>query len=177
MMKRYYIRVGDKTTAGGVVTQGEEHFRYRGVAVAYQGAEVYCHTCKSVGRIVNIPPYRPMLIMGKQIALEYDICACKCDPAPHLIASQNTGSMSFESRELAQTGLPSAESLLSTAPSSIDFDDRFKLFDASANRPLADMEYAILRANGEIEHGITDGGGHTHLLSSTIESEDVHIYV
>ncbi|WP_230945986.1 PAAR domain-containing protein [Burkholderia territorii] len=179
-MRRHFIRIGDKTTVGGTVNQGEESFKHHGIALAYQGAEVYCTACKSVGKIVNTPPYRPMLLRGKQVALENDICACKCNPAPRLLSSQNTAFMSFDSDESARTGfLPDRKfpSNASGQSCAIRFDDCFKIFDASTNRPLAHTEYAILRADGDIEHGVTNGDGHTHLLSSTAESEDVHIYV
>ncbi|WP_423370235.1 PAAR domain-containing protein [Burkholderia sp. LMG 32019] len=175
-MRRHFIRIDDKTTAGGTVIQGENSFKHHGKAVAYDGAEIYCNACKSVGRIANVQPYRTMLLMGKQIALENDICICKCAPPPRLIASQSTGSMSFEGHELAQLGFRADQNLTSPIGSAC-FDDRFKLFNATSGMPLINTEYAILRANGKIEHGVTDGDGHTHLLSSTVDSEDVHIYI
>lgn len=176
-MKRYFIRIGDKTTAGGTVTQGANFFRHNGKAVAYEGAEVYCDACASAGRIANVQPFRPMLLRGKQVALENDICICKCDPPPRLIASQSTGSMSFKLHELAQYGLHVDGDPFATLIEPSSFDDRFKLFDEATGKPLANMEYVILRANGDIEHGVTDRSGHTHLLSSTANSEIVHIYV
>ena len=57
-MNRYFIRVGDKTTADGIVTQGEDNFKHHGVSVSYHGAAIYCHGCKTVGHICNVPPYR-----------------------------------------------------------------------------------------------------------------------
>lgn len=177
IMRRYFVRVGDKTTAGGTVTQGEESFEYRGKAVAYEGAEIYCHTCTSTGRIANTPPYRTMLIKGKQIALDNDICLCKCTPHPRLIASQNTGSMTFDRHESAQAGFHAGANPLLASSGSVCFDDQFKLLDDVTGLPLANIEYAVLHANGTIEHGATDRSGHTHLLSSTAESETVHIYI
>ncbi|MGF6646499.1 hypothetical protein P3T17_004653 [Paraburkholderia sp. GAS82] len=32
--------------------------------------------------------------MGKQVALENDLCRCKCEPLPKLIASQTVGKVS-----------------------------------------------------------------------------------
>ncbi|BCL85895.1 PAAR domain-containing protein [Ralstonia solanacearum] len=176
-MRRYYIRSGDKTTAGGVVAQAEERFKHNGIPVAYSGAEIYCHTCKSVGYIQNVPPYRPFGILGKQIALEGDICVCKCNPPPRLIASQNTASMSFDEEELRRMGLTAdGKPLVAASPASV-FDDRFQILDASTGEPIANAEYAIERANGEVEHGITYQHGRTHLLTATEQAEVVHIYV
>ncbi|WP_175686945.1 PAAR domain-containing protein [Burkholderia anthina] len=175
-MKRYFIRIGDKTTTGGTVTQGEDFFKHDGKAVAYEGAEVYCNACASVGRIANVPPFHTMLLVGKQVALENDICICNCDPPPRLIASQSTGSMSFEHHEPVHHAFHIDGNPLATSSESSSFDDRFKLFDEATGKPLANTEYAILRANGDIEHGVTDRSGRTHLLSSTANSEVVHIY-
>lgn len=66
-MRRYYIRSGDKTTAGGVVAQAEERFKHNGIPVAYSDAEIYCHTCKSVGYIQNVPPYRPLAFSASRL--------------------------------------------------------------------------------------------------------------
>lgn len=36
-----------------------------------------------------------MTMMGKQVALEDDLCQCRCDPLPKLIASQTLGSITL----------------------------------------------------------------------------------
>ncbi|KAF1034906.1 MAG: hypothetical protein GAK33_05129 [Burkholderia lata] len=176
-MKRYFVRIGDQTTAGGTVEQGEDSYTHDGKAVAYAGANINCPACGTIGKIENIPPHHTMLLMGKQIALDSDICVCKCTPPPRLLASQNTAFMSFEGIEPAQVELRSDEWALNTTTQSGRFDDQFKLFDAGTGMPLANKEYAILRTNGSVEHGTTDRNGCTHLLSSTTESETVHIYI
>ncbi|QBQ98771.1 type VI secretion system Vgr family protein [Paraburkholderia pallida] len=56
------------------------------------------------------------------------------------------------------------------------FDDRFRLINATTGAPLRRIEYAIVRADGSVEHGVTDDAGHTHLLSQTAKSEEVKIY-
>lgn len=176
-MRRYLIRMGDKTAAGGVVIQADERMKHHGVAVSYHGAKIYCHACKSVGHIRNVLPYRPMSIMGKQVALDNDICICKCNPLPRLITSQNTASMSFDGEELRRMGFDAFGRPLVNPESEVGFDDKFQLLDAGTGKPLSSTEYAIERANGEIEHGVTDINGRTHLLSTTAQSESVHIYI
>jgi len=57
------------------------------------------------------------------------------------------------------------------------FDDKFVLVDEDTGLPLANVQYAIKRASGELEFGTTDDGGHTHLLSATAQSEPIDIYV
>lgn len=57
------------------------------------------------------------------------------------------------------------------------FDDRFQLLDAETGEPLVGFEYAIERANGEVEHGVTDSDGNTHLLSATEHAESINFYI
>ncbi|WP_080411323.1 PAAR domain-containing protein [Burkholderia ubonensis] len=103
-MRRYFIVIGDKTTNGGVVLEGEERTKNHGKALSYHGARVYCPACKSEGHIVGDGPSRPMLLHGKQVALEDDLCICDCSPPPRLIRSQTNAFMSFEGHELTQSG-------------------------------------------------------------------------
>lgn len=57
------------------------------------------------------------------------------------------------------------------------FDDHFVLVDAGSGEILAHAEYAIVRASGKVEHGVSDAQGKTHMLSSTAKAEDIDIYV
>lgn len=161
-MRRYFIRVGDKTTAGGEVIQGEERTKHHGAALSYEGAEIYCHTCKSVGHISKVLPYRSMSLFGKQIALENDICNCKCSPPPRLIASQNTGSMSFDGEELKKMGFGSAATF-GRAMSATDFDEQLR-FTSPEGIPLARVRYQITLEDGSIQSGITDESGRTERI-------------
>jgi uncharacterized Zn-binding protein involved in type VI secretion len=161
-VRRYLIVLGDKTTAGGVVIQAEPTCTNHGKPLAYHGAQVYCHACKTTGYISNMPPYRTMTLMGKQVALENDVCICKCSPPPRLIASQNNASMSFEADELAAMGLRADGSPLpkATAATHGTFDERFVLKDGSGNG-LANTYYTIKLPSGELRHGTTDSEGRT----------------
>ncbi|AXF13734.1 PAAR domain-containing protein [Paraburkholderia caledonica] len=153
-MRRYFIVLGDKTTAGGVVIQGEESCRNHGKPLAYHGAQIYCHACKTTGYICNVPPYRPMVLMGKQAALENDICICKCSPAPRLIASQNNASMSFESGELAAMGFRPDGSPMPKETGAFDEQVRAVGQGASEGYP-----YFIETADGRTFSGSLDRNG------------------
>lgn len=102
-MSRHFVRKGDKTTANGDVLEGEQNYMLAGIPVAFHGAKVYCPACNNVGAIVTIPPHHPFTVNGKQIALEGDLCLCKCSTPPRLIASQSMGRMSFEGTTNAKT--------------------------------------------------------------------------
>jgi len=58
------------------------------------------------------------------------------------------------------------------------FDEAFVLIDEVTGKPLNEVEYRIVRADGSFEYGRTDTNGHTHLVSAfgeetiTIEVKD-----
>jgi type VI secretion system secreted protein VgrG len=73
------------------------------------------------------------------------------------------------------SGAKAASKAVASTPSA--FDDKYIIINESSGLPLANLEYAMVRQNGDIEHGVTDDAGHTHLLSSQVASEDVKIYI
>ena len=93
-MSRRFIRKGDKTDHNGVVTDGIGNSLLQGQPLAYLGAPVQCPACGTEGVIISDGSPPTMTVMNKQIALENDLCQCKCDPLPKLIASQALGSIS-----------------------------------------------------------------------------------
>lgn len=100
-MQRNFARKGDKTTANGTVLEGEESFIQEGLPVAFHGAQVYCPACNSTGVVFTIPPHHPWRINDKQLALDGDLCICKCSPPPRLLASQSSAFMSFNENSAA----------------------------------------------------------------------------
>ncbi|MEM5389222.1 type VI secretion system tip protein VgrG [Paraburkholderia phymatum] len=72
-----------------------------------------------------------------------------------------------ESKHILLPALPGSENR---------FDDCFRLLDKVTGAPLRNIEYAIVRADGSVEHGVTDDEGRTHLLSQTAQSENVKIF-
>ena len=92
-MKRRFIRKGDTTDRDGVVTDGLAQSMLQGEPLAYLGAPVHCPACGAQGVIISDGSPRTMTVMGKQVALENDLCQCECDPLPKLIASQALGSI------------------------------------------------------------------------------------
>ncbi|WP_176059016.1 PAAR domain-containing protein [Paraburkholderia sp. BCC1876] len=93
-MSRRFILKGDKTDHDGVVEEGIEGTSFQGRPMAYIGAQVHCPRCGTTGVIVSDGASRDMTVMGKQVALEKDLCQCQCDPLPRLVASQTPGAIS-----------------------------------------------------------------------------------
>ncbi|WP_150643776.1 PAAR domain-containing protein, partial [Pseudomonas fluorescens] len=87
-MRRYHITVGAKTTVDGTVRTGWECSTINGLAMAREGDEVYCPECDSTGEIACDGPHLVDLLDGRHAALDGDLCRCKCDPPPRLIANQ-----------------------------------------------------------------------------------------
>lgn len=87
-MRRYNITTGSTTTAGGKVTSGCERTSFNGEMISREGDRVACPTCGTEGFIALIGPHLHEEWNGKQAALEGDLCICKCDPPPELIANQ-----------------------------------------------------------------------------------------
>ena len=68
-----------------------------GLPLAFEGDAVSCPACHSTGEILCDGPRWPKAGPdGRQTALSDDLCLCRCNPLPRLIASQSTMSMSFE---------------------------------------------------------------------------------
>lgn len=88
MPERAYLKVGDRTTAGGVVIEGLTNTDDVGTALTYLFAKVWCPVCNSHGVIAPSGARPDDDLLGRQPALEYDICECLCRPKPRLIASQ-----------------------------------------------------------------------------------------
>ncbi|MFW6855418.1 PAAR domain-containing protein [Burkholderia gladioli] len=89
-MRRVYLLVGDKSVVGGVITEGLPGMTNNGRAISFVGATVACPVCQSPGHIVATGSRLPGEMFGKQVALDGDVCACKCVPPPRMMASDAT---------------------------------------------------------------------------------------
>ncbi|WP_071764020.1 PAAR domain-containing protein [Burkholderia ubonensis] len=161
-MRRYFIRVGDKTTAGGTVLDGVPNNTHDGVPVSYEGARIHCPACNSEGHAQKVPPYWPMSMMGKEALLDGDLCICKCDPPPTLIASQGDRFMSFES----QSGtVGSGASWSAQSANVMTHDQHFRIINSDGT-PVEGLRYR-LQVDGEQDIvGQTGAAGKTQLARS-----------
>jgi uncharacterized Zn-binding protein involved in type VI secretion len=46
-VRRYYIKLGDKTTSGARVIEGMDYMTHHGTMLSFLGAKVYCPACES----------------------------------------------------------------------------------------------------------------------------------
>lgn len=88
-----FIRMGDRTTAGGVVLEGVGSVSMDGRPLSFNGAQVYCPKCGSIGFAQSLPlGSATVSINGRQLLQAGDQCVCKCAP-PALVASQGIASL------------------------------------------------------------------------------------
>jgi len=156
-MIRCNLVKGDKSAAGGEALEGIALSTIMGREMTFLGAEVYCSACKTTGEIVGVGPRHPNDWMGKQEALEDDICVCRCSPPPVMIASQRDVFHSFTAAELAAMGFDAfGKRLERSAQTQNDgrhhFDEQVQLL-APPGYDLAGMRYLIKGSDGSVQRG------------------------
>lgn len=170
-MQRSYLKVGDKSSAGGTVVEGIRGATHDGVELTFLGAKVQCPACKSTGVIVARGPRLPGSMMGKDRALENDSCACKCSPPPTMIASQSVMFESFEGNALASMGFAANGERLQHAANS--YDQHFRIIN-SDGEPVEGLPYLLKCADGTILKGTTSANGATDFVSAN-DMHDVQL--
>ena len=173
-MRRYTITLGASTTSGGKVISASSDGKIDGFPIALEGDLVTCPVCKTAGKILCVGPRIPETWSGKNVALENDLCICRCVTPPRLLPNQTMRSQVIKDtgRALSDTGAGGGQ-----RAASIDcFTDRFVLVDDHDGMPVPCREYAVVRASGKLEFGTSDACGQTHLLSTTSQAECVEIY-
>ena len=173
-MRRYTITLGAATTSGGKVISASSDGKIDGFPIALEGDLVTCPECKTAGKILCVGPRIPETWGGKNVALENDLCICRCASAPRLLPNQTMRCQVIKDtgRALSDPGAGAGQ----RAVSAHSFTDRFVLVDDHDGTPLPCREYAVVRASGKLEFGTSDACGQTHLLSSTSQAECVEIY-
>lgn len=89
MLRRYYITLGARTTAGGKVISASHVDTIDGVGVALEGDKIQCGSCHAEGVIALDGPRLSERIDGREVALGDDLCICQCSPPPRLAATQS----------------------------------------------------------------------------------------
>lgn len=177
------IRMGDKTSHGGIVLEGSAQNICMGKPIAFVGHKVFCPLCKGAFPIVEGAP--DVTFYGRGVALAGMHTSC----GAVLIATQFTdtvssGGTSNKAKMDAVASSPTAQhdpmqrsSATKGTHMGTRFDDKFVLVDDVTGEALCNIEYAIQRRSGKFEHGVTNESGHTHMLSYTEEAEEIGIFV
>lgn len=169
MMKGIICR-GDRTDHGGTVIQGFMNTESNGRAWAGVGHMVVCPRCK--GTFPIIEGHAQITVDGIAVAMHGMRTAC----GAVLLASSSVAVAEHPLPGSAGTAYMTKSSAFAVAPTSDLHTDMFVLRDLSTGAPLANTDYAILRASGEFEYGRTNAHGHTHMLSTVAQAEGIDVY-
>lgn len=174
-MRRYFITLGAPTSASGKVISASSEATIDGAAIALEGDLVSCPACRTTGKIRCVEPRIPETWNGRNVALENDLCICRCESPPKLLTRQVLRSQVIKDSGRALSHLASG----AAAPGTPDqvYAEQFRLLDLHSGAPLAGREYAVVRGSGKLEFGTCNEQGLTHVLSATAEPEFVEVYV
>lgn len=169
MIIRYPITVGAETTAGGKVISGNTRSTIHGAAVAHADDSVFCTACNTVGVIKPDGPRLSDTFDGKEAALSDDLCICKCNPPPRLIANQTFSYQQIDDHWHADKAgaAAAAAARLNTADSKPAMPDGIPLLllDPDTDEPYRHRRYRLELRDKLIE-GTTDRNGATRLLTA-----------
>ncbi|WP_445115970.1 PAAR domain-containing protein [Acinetobacter sp. WZC-1] len=141
----HFICIGDRTSGGGVVLEGNLYRLAMGRPMATLGMKARC--CGGIQRIVQGLDW--MVVDGQIIAYHGCLISCGCS----LISSQNLIGWSYGSDD--ETGLP--EQLISTPQKHHEF---FTLLDDDGT-PIEDQKYRMSAGDGTVIEGYTNAQGQT----------------
>lgn len=165
---------GDWTTTRGRVLGGSSSFfAENGQTLSRRNDIATCGNCEGGFPILGTAD--TILDEGLPLVRHMDRVLCPC--GQNRVLSGHPEFLIRDGKGEGARATTGNDAAAFTSAPSLCFDELFQLLDSETGEPLANLEYAIERANGEIEHGVTDENGHTHLLSSTVNAESIHIYV
>jgi uncharacterized Zn-binding protein involved in type VI secretion len=174
-MRRYFVTLGALTSAGGRVISASSEGQIEGVAIALEGDLVACPVCNTTGKIRCVGPRIPETWNGRNVALENDLCICRCESPPRLLTSQVLRSQVIKDSGRALSNPMPVHTVRGSAEHV--FTEQFQLVDEDSGLPVGGRQYALVRGSGKLEFGTCDAQGLTHVLSATAQPEYVEIYV
>jgi uncharacterized Zn-binding protein involved in type VI secretion len=160
MLRRYYIRLGAKTTAGGVVKAASTKDFLNGMPMALEGDPIDCPACGTEGVIEALPPRISSTYNGRQFALSDDLCICRCSPSPKLLADQNGMCQILALASVESAAEKAARTVSAKTAEMIPV----RLADEATGNPYVHCSYQLELKDRTIE-GVTDEDGLTRPLS------------
>lgn len=181
ILRRYHIRAGATTTAGGVVRVSSDYRKLNGVPLARDGDPVDCPACGAQGVIKCVTPRLIERFKGKEFALSDDLCICGCNPPPKLIADQQSVCqvIAVASDDSAETSMiggardkaaaragNAAKPAASHVESATNGDMRpLRFVVRETGKPHANSPYRLALNGGKVVQGTTDSKGDTRPLT------------
>ena len=170
ILRRYHIRDGAKTTAGGTVRASVTWYKIDGASVACEGDPIDCPACGTTGIIQCVTPRIPDRVNNKEIALSDDLCICQCSPAPTLIANQT---LKCQLLLLVNAEQPARlmRSTVAPATETVMYDEQPRLVAL----PIEGLPYFIQTADGRTFSGRAGPGGLLPRVTTEGKGE-YHVY-
>ena len=166
------IRVGDMTTHGGTVIEGDPMMMINGRAAARVGDLVVCPACLGAYPIIEGNP--GLTSNGKPVAYEGCRTACGAQlilkenatfihrvPAGGAAAAQPETSGALVEQHASVQRMQRGEE-----PNSRPYSGRFKVIDRSSGRPYLMKPVEVTCSDGQVIQCITDEQGYTPIISS-----------
>jgi uncharacterized Zn-binding protein involved in type VI secretion len=171
-MKRHHITLGATTTAKGVVITATSLMSVNDARMALEGDAIACPACKSVGKIVCVEPRQPESSEGKKVALDKDLCVCKCRIPPKLIANQTLRYQTVEPRAMERL-----HGLTHATPERMQADQNYQMVKESQER-MAARQPAVPQTQPTLESSKTLGsagiGSLAHYIAGKGEPLQAH---
>jgi uncharacterized Zn-binding protein involved in type VI secretion len=169
MIRRYHITLGATTTAGGKVISASSLISINGGQIALENDKVFCPVCNSEGVIKLDGPRLSDTFNGRQVALNDDLCICKCGPPPRLVNNQTHKCQTIDADWHAAKAGASVETVekLNTVDSSATdpYSIPILLLDPATDEPFKNRPYRLELTDKVIE-GTTDQNGATKPLTA-----------
>jgi len=174
-VNRYTVTEGAQTTAGGTVVEGSSHGKILGKQIALEGDAIFCVVCHSFGKIKCSGPRLAETWQGKLVALENDLCICRCLVNPTLIANQRQRAQSVGGGALENSFNSDASEQMvpSRDTGAISHDLYFQLIDVNSGLPLSNWPYSIAVNETLVIQGESDENGFTDRVMATSAAEAV----
>jgi len=162
--RRYYIRAGASTSAGGIVRASSDYYIVDGAPLALEGDPVDCPACGTQGVIKCVLPRLANSFDGKECALSDDLCMCLCSPSPTLIADQD-----YMCQIFAVASVASAEEAMARSVSAMGatYDEQPRLIAP----PIDGVHYLIETMDGRTFSGRTEANGLLPRIFTQAEEE------
>lgn len=176
-MKRFHITLGATTSNGGVVVSASSPCSVAGVKLALEGDRIACPVCRTEGRIEARGARISEACNGREAALQDDVCACKCVPAPRLVANQSHKfqwvdagggtAVSTAPPRVDRRNVQAASGAAIVWPSKATLHGALPLrfFDVKRHAAIAEQAYRLEFPYKVIE-GVTDSDGFTQIIEA-----------
>ena len=159
------IVVGNMTSHGGVIQEGESRWLVDGKAAHLAGMSHYCPKCKVISKA--IPDPHSLNIFGKLLIVAGNKSTCGSEylPQQNLVIVDVTSAKS-------PSLLTNSSNFL---PSQSYFDEQF-ILKTDEGELLANTPYTIKMTDGSLKQGVSDSEGKTERIQ-TEKAETLELYI